>query len=483
MKKNIMKNKSLFLIPVLLTILLVSCTKNFEEINTDPNRVNRISPGTLLNPILYEVGSFNMRKADDFTFNLMQDALPFPSTSGGIHRYDVSENSGNSTWTTYYRWLTNVKEMYTAAVDQKDPNYQAIALTLNAMIYANLTDCFGDIPMEEAARGDEGILRPKFTSQQKVYEKIIADLDSANNLYLTTKSMIYGTEMLYLNNVSNWKRFTNSLQMRLLLRLSKRTEMGSLVKLKSIIDNPAKYPVFTANDQAAVIKLSGVTPFVSPWGRAIDFTTFRAAGLFFTNNLNDFNDPRRDKILTQARNKAGTSSIGYKGIPSGYAGSDSQFDYIPSNMNIALATAPMSVVLMSYAEVEMIKAEAEFRNNNTVAAKAAYEKGVKASIEQWGAITPSDYFTNLKAAYNGTLERIMLQKYYALFFTDFQQWFEYRRTGFPVLPVGAGMLNNQIMPVRYRYPPSVQSTNNENYNNAVTAMGGDNINIKVWWEK
>lgn len=478
-----MKNKSLFLIPILLTILLASCTKNFEEINTDPNRVNRISPGTLLNPILYEVGSFNMRKADDFTFNLMQDALPFPSTSGGIHRYDVSENSGNSTWTTYYRWLTNVKEMYTAAVDQKDPNYQAIAMTLNAMIYANLTDCFGDIPMEEAAKGDEGIFRPKFTTQQKVYEKIIADLDSANNLYLTTKPMIYGTEMLYANNISNWKRFTNSLQMRLLLRLSKRTEMGSLVKLKSIIDNPAKYPVFTANDQAAVIKLSGVTPFVSPWGRAIDFTTFRAAGIFFTNNLNDFNDPRRDKILTQARNKAGTSSIGYKGIPSGYAGSDSQFDYIPSNMNIALATAPMSVILMNYAEVEMIKAEAEFRNNNTVAAKAAYEKGVKASIEQWGAILPSDYFTNVKAAYNGTIERILLQKYYALFFTDFQQWFEYRRTGFPVLPVGAGMLNNKIMPVRYRYPPSVQSTNNENYNNAVTAMGGDNINIKVWWEK
>jgi hypothetical protein len=391
-----MKNKFLLLIPFLLTILLASCTKNFEEINTDPNRVNRISPGTLLNPILYEISSFNMRKADDFTFNLMQDALPFPSTSGGIHRYDVSENAGNSTWTTYYRWLTNVKEMYTASVEQKDPNYQAIAMTLNAMIYANLTDCFGDVPLEEASRGDEGIFRPKFSAQQKVYTQILSDLDSANNLYQTTKAMIYGTEMLYANNVTNWKRFTNSLHMRLLLRLSKKTEMGTLAKLKTIIDNPTKYPVFTANDQAAIVRLSGITPFVSPWGRAIDFTTFRAAGIFFTNNLNDFNDPRRDRILTQARNKAGTTNIGFRGIPSGYAGSDSQFDYIPSNMNIALVTAPMSVVLMSYAEVEMIKAEAEFRNNNAVAARAAYEKGVKASIEQWGAVMQADYFTNVK---------------------------------------------------------------------------------------
>lgn len=475
--------KQFLYIPTLLALLLVSCTKDFEAINTDPNRVNKISPGTLLNPILYEVSSFNMRKADDFTFNLMQDMLPFPSTSGGVHRYDITETAGNSTWTTYFRWLTNVKEMYAASVEQKDPNYQAIAMTLNAMIYSNLTDCFGDIPMEEATRGDEGIYRPKFSSQQKVYEKIIADLDSANNLYVTTKAMLFGTEMLYSNNVTNWKRFTNSLQMRLLLRLSKRTEMGTLVKLRAIVDNPTKYPVFTANDQAAIIKLSGVTPFVSPWGRAIDFTTFRSAGLFFADNLNDFNDPRRAKLMTQARNKVTNANIGYKGIPSGYAGSDNQFDYIPSNMNIALVTAPMNVVLMTYAEVEMIKAELEFRNNNTAAAKAAYEKGVKASVEQMGAVMPADYFTNAKAAYNGTLERIMLQKYFALFFTDFQQWFEYRRTGFPVMPKAAGMLNNQIMPVRYRYPPAVQSTNTTNYDLAVTAMGGDNINVKVWWEK
>lgn len=478
-----MKNKLSIVLSILMLLFMASCTKNFEEINTDPNRVNKISPGTLLNPILYQVSSFNMRKSDDFTFNLMQDMLPFPSTSGGVHRYDITETAGNSTWTTYYRWLTNVKEMYTASVEQNDPNYQAIAMTLNAMIYSNLTDCFGDIPMEEATKGDEGIFRPKFTNQQKVYEKIIADLDSANNLYLTTRPMIYGTEMLFANNITSWKRFTNSLQMRLLLRLSKRTEMGTLAKLKIIIDNPTKYPVFTANDQAAIVKLSGITPFISPWGRAIDFTTFRAAGLFFTDNLNEFNDPRRARLLTQARNKIGNANIGFRGIPSGYTGSDNQFNYIPSNMNIALVTAPMNVVLMSYAEVEMIKAELEFRNGNAVLARSAYEKGVRAAIEQQGAVIPADYFTNVKAAYNGTLERIMLQKYFALFFTDFQQWFEYRRTGFPVMPKAAGMLNNQIMPVRYRYPPSVQSTNTTNYDLAVIAMGGDNINIKVWWEK
>lgn len=62
----------------MMLLFAASCTKDFESVNTDPNRVNKISPGTLLNPIIYEVSSFNMRKADDFTFGLMQDMLPFP---------------------------------------------------------------------------------------------------------------------------------------------------------------------------------------------------------------------------------------------------------------------------------------------------------------------------------------------------------------------------------------------------------------------
>lgn len=479
-----MKQKNIFSLLLLSAMFMLSaCDKDFAEVNTDPNRIDKISPGTLLNPIIYEVTSFNTRRADDFTFNLMQISLPFPSATGGVHRYDITENSGSSTWATYYRWLTNVKEMYKAAVDLNDPNYQAVAMTLNAWIYANLTDCFGNVPMTEAGRGDEGILRPAFDQQKDIYTKIIADLDSANNLFNTTRAMNFGTEILYANNVTNWKRFCNSLQMRLLLRVSKRTEMNSMTKLRAIIDNPTKYPVFTTNDQAAVLKVSGLVPNVSPWGRAIDFTTFRAMGKFFLDQLNDLNDPRRARFATTARPTTGTGNLGYMGIPSGYAGGESQFKYIPSNLNIALVTAPMICVLMPYAEVEFIKSEVELFFNNTAASKAAYEKGVKASVEQWGAVMPANYFATPAADFNGTLARIMLQKYIALFFVDHQQWFEYRRTGFPALPTGDGMLNNKMMPVRYPYPINVRSTNTENYQQAVQAMGGDNINIKGWWEK
>lgn len=472
----------------LATSLLSACTKNFEEINTDPNRIDAISPGTLINPIIYNVAGYNMQRADDITFNLMQVALPFPSASGGLHRYDIAENAGNGTWNTYYQWLNNIKEMYNTSVKANDPNYQAIALTLQAWIYSNLTDCFGDVPMKEAVQGDGGILHPKFDTQEEIYTTQIKNLDSANNLYLTSKSMIYGTEILYANNVSKWKKFTNSLRMRLLLRLSKKTNVNAYAQLKTMIDNPAKYPVFASNDDAAILKLTGITPLTSPWGRPIDFTTFRAVGKFFLDSLNAFNDPRRAKFATQARNAAGTANIGYVGIPSGYTGSESQFNYIPSNVNVSLVTAssssvtPMSCVIMPYAEVEFIKAEVQFINNNGTAAKAAYEAGVKAAVEQWGAVIPTDYFTATATAYNGTLHRIMLQKYYALYFVDYQAWFEYRRTGMPVLPVNTGMAGKQ-MPTRFKYPIAVRTNNPTNYQMAVQSMGGDLNTTKVWWEK
>jgi len=485
--------KSFFRIPLLLLIVVtvaVSCTKNFEAINRDPNRIDAISPGTLLNPIIYNVAGYNMLRSDDITFNLMQVALPYPSASGGLHRYDISENAGNGTWNTYYQWLNNVKEMYNAAKAADDRNYQAVALTLNAWIYSNLTDCFGDVPMKEAVQGDAGILRPKFDTQKEIYTTLLANLDSANSMYNTTKAMLYGTEILYANNVTKWKKFTNSLRMRLLLRLTKKAEINAYALLGTMIDNPTTYPVFTANDEAAVLKLTGITPLASPWGRPVDFTTFRAAAKFFLDSLNAFNDPRRAKFTTQARNAGGTATIGYQGIPSGYAGSESQFNYIPSNVNQALvtanSTAPMNCVIMPYAEVEFIKAEVEWQRGNTTAAKAAYDKGVKAAIEQWGAVMPADYFTNATTGaatvYNGTKERILLQKYYALFFVDYQSWFEYRRTGLPVLPVNAGM-NGRPMPTRFKYPIAVRTNNPDNYRAAVTSMGGDDNTTKVWWEK
>ena len=116
-------------------------------------------------------------------------------------------------------------------------------------------------------------------------------------------------------------------------------------------------------------------------------------------------------------------------------------------------------------------------------AQTYYENGVKATLEQWNAALPANYFSNANVSYNATLERILVQKYVSLFFVDQQQWFEKRRTGFPVLPNNGGLLNDGLLPQRLMYPTQPRILNTQNYQAAVQEIGGDNINVVNWWNQ
>lgn len=475
--------KKIHLVAVGLGILLLNfaCTSDFEEINEDPNRIAEISPGTLLNPIIYGLASHNANRSNAITFDLMQVSLPFPSASGGLHRYDVSQGIGNSSWNNYYKWLQNIKEMRTAAEEAGDANYEAIALTLNAWVYANLTDLFGPVPMTEASGAEGGNLYPAFDSQEIIYETILSDLEAANELYDLETPMIYAEDILFQNSVVNWQKFTNSLHLRLLLRISNRSEVDAFEKMTAMVKNPSKYPVFESTEESAILEVTGVSPNESPWSRPQDFRLSTKITEFFLMNLNEWEDPRRPIIATTANDLDG-NTIGYKGIPSAYEGNDSQFQYEASTFNIEQVEEPMDIFILTYAEVEFIKAELAQRGyiDN---AEEHYENGVAAAMEQLGAELPENYFGNEEAAYNATLERIILQKYYALYFTDYQQWFEYRRTGYPELPTTDVMFNNGVMPSRLYYPSDLAVENPENYAEAVEMLGGnDDINTKVWWD-
>ena len=86
-------------------------------------------------------------------------------------------------------------------------------------------------------------------------------------------------------------------------------------------------------------------------------------------------------------------------------------------------------------------------------------------------------------AYDGTLKRIIEQKFYALFFCDYQQWFEHNRTGYPEIPVGPGVDSTKKMLTRFKYPSILQRTNKANYDAAKESMGGDDFYIKLIWQK
>ena len=421
------------------TLCTTSCT-SFDELNTDPTRMDEVNPGTLLNPILYETSVYNWKLYNNYTYDLMQCAVSTSSTNG-VGWWYMTDSQGDGTWTTFYKWINNAKEMtrLTEKLPEasKQPNYDASSLTLQSWLYQILTDAFGDVPMSEACSADEGILAPKFDTQQQVYRQIIDNLKTANELFDEANGLIYNQsgEMLYntskgdATGIKKWKKFCNSLRLRALLRVIDVPEFNAKQELRTMLT-----------------------------------------------------DPRLQVYATQVTLPDQTKD--YVGLPSGYQTLPS---ITASGLNQEMAKAPMKLAMMPYAEVEFIKPELlkkEVIDGGSNAAKEAYQKGVQAAIEQWGQVLPDNYFENPEAAYDDTLERIMNQKFVALFFCDYQQWFEYNRTGFPVLPVGPGIANaNNQMPKRFKYPAALQRTNLKNYQAAKQNMGGDDFNIRLMWQQ
>ena len=463
-----MKIKTLILSCAASISVLTACT-DFDAINKDPDKLETVNPGTMLDPVLYDMGIYNWQRYNSFTGELMQYSSS--SSSGGYSRYYFTESAGTGVWSNYYTCLSNIREIKKQAIAYNVPNYQAIALTLEGWVMQMLADTFGDVPYSEACRAEEGITKPKFNSQEDIYAGIIEGLKQANDLYDESTTLTYNTsgELLYGSNVTKWHKFCNSILLRVLLRAGRTDE------LKTVLENPDMYPVFESNEDAALLAISGTYPQEGPVTRLQDFYIARSATKFFIDNLNAWGDPRVELFTTV--NDEGI----YIGVPSGY---ETAPDYSVSGLNVAIATAPMKINLMSYAEVEFIRAEAAQRGIiSSSEAAEAYHNGVQAAIEQWDLEVPAGYFDNPDVAYDGTLERIMLQKYYSLFFCDQQQWFEYMRTGLPAIPRGDGVPDGYEMPHRLIYPTSLQRSNMTGYQAAVEHMGGDDYDIRLFWQK
>lgn len=454
-----------------------SCDNNFEEINTNPNLIDQISPGTLLNEIIYNMASNNLTNHYNVNCQLMQVQLPYPAYYGGVQRYQILPTTGNSQWNAAYKWAKNIREMRIAAEADQSTNYLAIALTLNAWVFSNLSDTFGDVPFSEASQAEEGILQAKYDDQEAIYTQLLADLETANTLYNHSEAMAYGTDVLFANDTRLWQKFTNSLRLRLLLRVSD-VRPSAYQEMVEIINDPSGSPIIEALSEAAVFHVTGVTPNISPWSRALDFSNQHAVGAFFIETLNALDDPRRPLVAGQATEQG--EPIGYKGIPSGY--DNENFGYSPSYMNNQQVVAPMIIPILTYAEVCFIKAELA-QKGYLDDAEVHYQNGIRAAIQLWtDEAVPDSYFDADLARYDGTLGRIMLHKYLALYFTDNQQWAEYRRTGYPELPTTNSMLNEGVMPSRLLYPDVQPIYNPVNYREASQRMGGDDINSKVWWD-
>lgn len=486
-----------------LTALLcgAGCTADFDEINRNPNEMDQgaISPTGLLQETLYTGAEVLLYRTWQLNGELIQYTVS-GTGNNSYHRYVITNSVMEGAWNGLFKWAANAEAMRQLAVDQQNANCEAAAITLKVLYLSNLTDMFGEIPCSEAFKGaSDNLTKPAFDTQRAVYERLLADLEYANSIYDTSTAMSNAQrDLLYGGDMTKWQKFNNSLYLRLLMRLSNRNrELGIAARVRAVFENPAQWPVFTSNDDNATFYYDEVEPYVNYFGSSLE-NSFTNTGRKPAEQIIGMMDPPGDpRISIWFRQASGAD--GWKGAESGKEAQESDKDGVSllNKANLGDYASPYSH--MKYDEVLFIFAEAIKRgwiDGGDALAETYYNDAIRASIRFWSSVnrtgnpvsdsTVDRFLANIP--YDGTLERILGQKYVALFWTGFEAWHEYRRTGYPRLVIGNGTQNDHILPTRMAYPTIAVRTNPDNYAAAVARLrnafgGDDDMKTPVWWSE
>lgn len=497
-------------------LLLSSCGK-FEEINVNPNNPATVPAEMLLPPIIANAANA-MNRSGSRAGQYVQHLAWLGGTSEEDGRYNLTGASFREEWNGPMRLIKDVNQLKDIGAKSNLPQYVAVASVLKVYILSLMTDAYGDIPYNEAGMGNvSGMEFAHFQAQQDVYGLMLNDLESANQ---QLKSLPAGTtvkrDILFNGSISRWRKFANSLKVRILMRQSAKTDVKAAVA--AIFNNPAEYPVFEGNSDQATLTYNNGTDLYH-WfiqnppadGSGVDFGGNTRVSEVMVNLLKSKNDPRLaifaapTKKSFTAHAADASSQLEYRGQRTGLSNAEQQAAYANTGLN----KDDYSVIgkrirkenrafLMTYTELMLLKAEAIQRNMGVSGIAAdAYLAAVKASLEKWPAVgsatqaeTPfiseeqkKAYLDQPSAVLSASnpIQQIAEQLWIDAYLNGFEGWAGWRRLGYPQLVPGPTVLSP--IPVRYVYSDNEQNNPNlilwvkENMANKMPTH-----NTKVWFQ-
>lgn len=472
--------KRLFFI-ILTVILLGSCTEDFQDINTNENAPTEVQPELLLRQVLYGYGDA-MGYESFVAGNLLSQHLAMIDFNLFDRHALSSPQEGGNPWDILYQNLRDNETIL--KISQEDPTaavYEGPALIMKAYLAMNLTDLFGDVPYTEAVRGREGLVNPAYDRQEDIYlgeNGILANLRAARRAIesYTGVQQLMG-DILYAGNLEQWLKFSRSLELKALLRISNKIDVADAVN--EVVNEG---PLMESNADNAVFRFTDGQPNNYPLAntRIGIFNVFLMSATA-ESIFSEYNDPRVEVLYRPA---ALTGE--FSGIANGI---DAASAIVPDSFARPGTvwrenTGDLDFNYLTAWETQLILAELAHRNLYTTGdAKMLYDNGVALAFGYWNTPLDQSYLETGPAAFDEdkAIEQIITQKWMANMSNVYEGWNEWRRTGFPALSPAAASLNDGLYPVRMPYPADEQALNLENYQSAAAATDGNSINVAVWW--
>lgn len=508
-----MKNINIF--KILLSFLLLSgCTSDFDTLNTDPTKVTEIDSKYLFTTV-EKRGAFS----NWGLYQLMQSlyvnqyAQYWANTTNyfSSDRYTMNNGWIEGVWNEFYSEHFRVLNQIINNPDE-NINRRQIARIYKAFLFQRFTDTWGAIPYSEAS---DGISKPKYDTQEFIYKDLIKELkDAVNKLDKNKEDGGYGkADLIYNGSTEKWKRFANSLLLRIAIHISDVDETLA----KSTAEIALSNGVMQSNDDSAILtsdpsNREAVNPIheIAYWN---EFRMSKTMEVYLNGDKLGAVDPRLKMYWAPIANRNNINNefdvSNFKGVQNGLPVSEVPNDDVGSYSNVGPIVSKYSydptkktyklddggralpMFIFNYAETCFLKAEASLRWGIGGDVKTNYEQGIRASINQWtipklnkyDGPKPTDQEINdYIAAVGGTIdqEKISTQKWLALFPDGFEGWTEFRRTGYPdFIPVpapdpSAGLDGEFIS--RLAYPEIEKNLNSNSFNSAAK------LKDHMWWQ-
>ncbi len=514
--KNILNRLSLPLSLVVLTVILTNTScKDLTELNINPNGIDpdAVHPNLLITTVITQTATNEV-------------GLGFGNIAGVMQHtqkdawFEDHNNYGwsNQSWSGYYNILEDTRLMEKRANELNLPFYDGVAKVISAYNFGRIADLWGDAPFNDALQGDLGgeqYLLPQFDTQQGIYEGIISLLDEANQIFQGENSESIPQDVLFGGDVLQWRKFANSLRLRYYLRISDKMPDMASAGIQELVNNPSQYPLILDVGDDASMSYPGTSANTS-WPTNTTFdgsngSNFRRLKMCATlvDKLQELGDSRLDvwaqkvevPIVIDPNLAAGTDEIidgvryissdvaegkpvdtdpEYVGLPPSVSNLPSEYNLNPTpgqqsyNPHVSFLSEMyteangeyLKARLISAAEVQFDLSEAVLKGWISGDAASYYNEGVRQSLIAWGQEESFDTYIAGEAAFDGSLEQILEQKWIASWTAATESWFDYRRTGLPELQAGPAAVRS-VLPLRFYYMQEELSINEANANEAL----------------
>ncbi len=481
-----LRKKEIGFVLFIVLFSLMSCTKNFDDINTDPNGVTEVATPYLITSAQQRLITINSSLSYNKTMMLWAQLWAQRETTNRS-RYDLNADGD---WSNFYSYglpdLNSIIELNSGEDKEKyavygDNNNQiAVAMIMKTWAFSLMTDTWGNIPYSEAF--DPKINFPKYDAQSEIYPDLIQKLKDAVALIDETKSGFISGDLMYNGDMTKWKKFANSLRARIALRLSNVNPTLANSELNSALSAD----VFTSNDDNALINFQTEDTYANPVYLESIVQNWTFPTELLVNRMKSLNDPRLPVIADL--NAYG----GYVGLPYGLGDDQStggmwEKEDTISRLGARTREPDFPSILMTYSELLFIRAEAAQRSWVGGDAAGLYNQAITANLEFWGidAGSISTYLSEPEVVYNPTNWTAQLgeQKWLSFYMQGAQAYFEWRRLQAPALTIPTyAPLSYKVteMPRRFFYPTAEKSLNGIQLKKAIEDMGGNTLMTRTW---